>query len=279
MTTPGELYDRRVSLTLGTLDVSALDISFEVKKNLKPEPNTAKIQIWNLSASQRRQLETAKSIPVRLEAGYAETGLTQVYFGEVRSAWSYNDGPGDIVTEIGTGDGEQAARERIHIPLGPKSPPDQALAAIAKALGVGPGNLAKATTVLRSRTKAIFPVASALSGNAYRNMTDFCRSADLEWSIQDGNLQILDRDKATEQTALLVSAATGLVGSPSAGYDSKTGKHLVNLVTFLLPDMKPGRLIVLDSIAVKGGYRVLEVEYLGDTAGTQWYCKITAEKY
>lgn len=271
----GDLFGRVYKLTIDTYEVSELACSFVVKKTLKPEPNTIALRVYNLPPLVRGELQKQRKdgIPVRLEAGYEGTGLSLIYFGETRSAWSYLDGS-DVVTELAAGDGEKAMKQRVHVPLGPRTPPDVALDGIVRALGVKAGNVAAARQALRLRGKALFPAGGALVGSAARELSDFCRAAGLEWSVQDGALQILERGRTTPESAFLLSSATGLVGSPSAG-----NQGIVNAQTKLLPDLRPGRLVVFEATEVRGAYRVEEVEYEGDTHGESWNAKIACKKW
>ncbi len=186
------LFGKVVNLVVGDLELSNLAVKFKVKKTLKPTPNVLDLEIRGLSPNHRTQLEKAgQKIPVRLEAGYRDSGVTQLYFGEVRNAWSFLDGQ-NFVTALAAGDGEASVRAKVHVPVGPKQPADAALTAIVKAMGVGQGNINEAVRTLKQRGKVLFPTSSAISGNASRELTDFCRAADLEWSIQDGKIQILE---------------------------------------------------------------------------------------
>ena len=64
-------FKRRAhKLTIDNFELSGLSITFKVTKSLKPEPNTCNLKIFGLSETHRRQLETSKAVPVRLEAGY-----------------------------------------------------------------------------------------------------------------------------------------------------------------------------------------------------------------
>lgn len=278
----GELFGREYSLTIGTLDVSKLRCAFKVKKNLKPEPNTCEIKVWNLSGESRSKLESAAKLPVRLEAGYTDptstfkgSGTSQLYLGEVRTAHSFTEGP-DIITEVETGDSEkEIQKNRIHVSIGPMVPVEAALASIATALKVNPGNIGQAVALLKTKgVAAMFGRGTALSGNAARELTDFCRSAGLEWSIQDGKLQILDRNKPLAKTAILLSSSSGLIGSPTVD-----GKGVVKAKCLIIPDIFPGRLVVFNARHLKGGYRIEEVEFNGDTHGQDWYAELSLKKY
>ncbi len=255
-------------------EISNLDCTFQVKKNLKAEPNTCELKVFNLAEETRRTLETPKKLTLRLEAGYPDL-VAQLFLGEVRSAHSHREGE-NIITEISTGDSEkELASSRLALSIGPKVPAQVALMAIARSFkGVGIGNVGAASAKLAAKGSAFFGPGSALYGNSRQMLTDFCRSADLEWSIQDGMLQILDRAKALADKAVYLSAETGLVGSPTVDH-----KGIVSATAFIQPDLRPGRKVQFDTLSFKGGYRIEDCEYTGDTNGNDWYCKFQARKY
>jgi hypothetical protein len=261
--------------TFGGFDVSNLRCTFRVKKNLKPEPNTAEVEIYNLAESSRRVLESASKLNLRLEAGYEQTGTAQLFLGQVRHAVTTWEGP-DSITSITTGDSEKEIREsRLQLSVGPAVPVPVALTAIARALKVSPGNIGQATALLATKGVAnMFGPGTVISGNAARELTDFCRSAGLEWSVQDGQLQILNLNKPLAQKAVFLSSATGLVGSPSVD-----GKGIVTAQALIIPDLQPGRLVVFDSRQVKGGYRIEHVEWTGDSNGADWYANLACKKF
>lgn len=282
------LFRRVVNVTvaptgsLGTLgkienglgfDLSNLDCVFKAKKTLKSEPNTCEVKLYGLSPETRRVLETPKKLVLRLEAGYPDS-VAQIFLGEIRSAHSKREGA-EIVTEISTGDSAaEMQKARIHMSIGPKVPTSVVLEAIVQSLGAGMGNTRQAAGRLASAGSALFGPGSALSGSSAQILTDICRSADLEWSIQDGVVQILDRGRAMSEKAVFLSSETGLVGSPSVDH-----KGVVSAVALIQPDLRPGRKIEFKSISFNGGYRIEECEYTGDTAGTDWYVKLSCKKY
>lgn len=285
-----KLYGRKYLVTIRDMRVDNLRCTFRVTKNLKPEPNQLELKIYNLAPNQRRALENIPPRPadvtlarligdaasnnvVRLEAGY-EDGTSLLYLGEVRAAHSITEGP-NIVTEVTSGDGEADLQgTRIHVPLGPGTPIDQALSAIVKALGCGEGNLATMLPALKLSGKAeMFVKGSVLSGSAADELDGFCKSANLEWSIQNGKLLLLDRGKAQAGVALVMSADSGLIESPTV--DSK---GVVSFKTLMIPSLYPGRAVVFRSKHLSGGYRVEECVYQGDTEGKEWYIDCKAKK-
>ncbi len=280
------LIDRVLDLTVGTVDVSKLRVTFKVKKNLKPEPNTCEIKVYNLGQDNRDALEHAPGgkLVVRLEAGYKDTGTSQLFLGEARGAWTEWDGP-DCITNVTTGDSEKEMQEaRLHISIGAGVPADVALTAMVRALGVGTGNVAQAVAMLKAKgVTSMFGPGTAITGQVKRQLTDFCRSAGLEWSVQDGKIQILDLNKSLHEKAVELGPETGLIGSPSIDFNAsskkKRGGQIVKAKCLLIPEITPGRKVSFKSKTVTGGFRIEEVEYVGDTHGQEWYAQIVCRAY
>lgn len=286
------LFGRSVSLTIGApnnpltsvsvdfddsnstgLDVSGFDMEFVVERTLKPEPNTCEIRILNLSADSRKKLSGVPKLTVRLEAGYK--GATELlYLGECRAAWTERDGS-DFVTHIESGDGEKEIQAaRLNTCLGAKVPVAAALTAIAKSLNLKPGNLAQAIASLQKAGFANINGA-ALNGSTARRLTDFCRSAGLEWSIQNGALQILDQGAILSTIeAIEVSESTGMVNSPTV--DSQ---GIVSASILMTPGLIPGCLVRFDSLFQSGGYRVQRCKWHGSTFSQDWTIDFEAKKY
>lgn len=284
-----ELRDRVWSVTVGALvggvrkglKVDKHRVSFRAEKTLKPEPNKCEISIHNLSAEQRGQIEElrpkagdARGIPLLIEAGYKSTGLTQIWLGDLRTAYSEYSKP-DWVTKIETGDGEAAKGSTVHVAYGPGTSPDVALRAIVKALGIDEGNAAAAAVKLRQAGGAsLFPKRLVLSGSASRTLDLFCQSAGLEYSVQDGAVQILDRGKVLSSKAVKLGPRTGLIESPSVD-----PKGVLSFKMLIQPDIKCGSLLVVDSSTAKGNYRITKATWEGDTHAQPWYISGEATRY
>jgi hypothetical protein len=269
------------------LDVSGLDVDFSVEKSLKPsEPNTCAIKVYNLSRTSREKLSGGHSLTVRLEAGYVG-GISQLYFAGARSAWTTSDSRGTYVTHIESTDSiarptgvkatnkpQPGANGNIYRTSGPRVPLADAFRTIAAAFGIGEGNLKTALANMHGANLTAVN-GSALLGNGARRMTDLCRSAGLEWSIQDNNLQLINIGQVLSTTrAILVSEGTGMEGSPSV--DSQGA---LSVKTRLIPGLAPGVLVNIQSLFVNGGYRVEKCRYVGSTRGRDWSCHFDAVTY
>lgn len=262
-----DLQNRSIEVAVDNIALRGNRVTFHVERTAKPDPNVAEISIYNMTDDQRDHVSAVKAPLVRLAAGY-QKDLTQIFYGDLIHVVHEVDGA-DIKTTLTTGDGIEAYRKaRINISFGPKTKTETVIRALIKSLGVKRGNSDKFMTQLRTGIKAqIFLSGTAMSGSASAELTALTRSAGLEWSIQDGNLQILDRNKALDKFAIKLTPRTGLIGSPSISNKGVcTGKCLI------VPDMFPGRQVEIDSRFVKGRFRLEKVTYSGDTAGNDWYC-------
>ncbi len=306
-----QLFGRQLNLVLGVpnspkllasaafndqnshgLDVSGLDCDFVVEKSLKPtEPNTLQLKVYNFSEDTRQALSGDHDITVKLEAGY-KGGISQLYFAEARAAWTETSGEGaaTYVTHIESTDsvarptGVRKTKKiqpndhgggNIYRTLGPKVSLVDAFRALSKVLGVGVGNLEAAVAKYGTGIQSVN--GSALLGNGAQRMTDICRSAGLEWSIQDGQLQLLNVGGVLSTTqAIQISENTGMLDSPSV--DSQ---GVVSVKTRLIPGLAPGVLVVIDSLFVGegSGFRVQKCRYTGSTYGDAWDIEFSALPY
>lgn len=288
------LFGRRATVQVGQLLIqggqgSELDLSFEVKRGVKvtgaatkPQANTCDLEILNLSPSHRKELETStvpgkgtKVVPVVISAGYLGR-QTVIFSGELRAATTTTDGP-RAVTHLTTGDGDQAlTQQRLTIALGPGATATQGIKAILAGLGIGDGNLQQGIALLQGQPLAaqLFSKGVCLKGQASELMTDFCRSAGLDWSIQNGKLQITALGQPVAGQAVLLDSDHGLIGSPAV---DTTG--ILSCKTEMIPDVFPGTKLSMNALNVKGGFRVLNVTTKGSTYGNEWGHSIEAARY
>jgi hypothetical protein len=275
------LYDRRVTITVDDIQFTDLDCSFKIEKTLKPAPNNCDITIYNLTEDHRAQLEQVtpkgkqptRGIPCEIVAGYAG-GVSQIWLGDLRTAHStYEDV--DWVTRLSSGDGEKgAAHARLQISYGPKTQIDVALRAMARAMGVGEGNLGKVVQRLKVAGAAVFPTGVTISGPVYRQLQTFAQSADMQVSIQDGALQFIDIGQALSGEALLLTSGTGL---REASVDNE---GVLTAKIDMIPGVRMGGLVVVDSLTVKGQYQIQKGTCEGETDNADsWGWTIEGKRY
>lgn len=273
------LFDRVYRLLVGQkgqdrgLEITDLHISFDIQKTAKKNPNTGSIKVWNLRKDTRAQLEKPDTRVV-LYAGYAEdAGPLLIFKGDVTYAYSKVDGP-DIITEFELGDGSQEIRDTT--------------------ISVGYAANVKSTNVLNDVSKKMglpltlpsnAPERTWTNGLSYYGPTSglldkVTQGTGLEWSIQNGNLQVIQQGMVTTRHGVELALDSGLIFSPERIRKAKkatkkkasTKKEYDgwNVKSLLMPQLIPGDRIKLTSRFVEGIFRIQEIKHTGDSHEGDW---------
>ncbi|MGI4852288.1 MAG: hypothetical protein ACRYGR_10160, partial [Janthinobacterium lividum] len=259
-----------------------------ITKTATRSPNNSKITVYNLAPATRALFEKPDS-KCEFYAGYAQdAGPVLMHSGNIVFAYTRREGP-SFATEIQLSDGHVEARDgmvSIQIPVNGLS--TNALTQIASQMGL---SLYMDKGIL-SRTWAH---GFSFYGPGRIALTKICSATGLEWSIQNGFLQIINRGGVTQRKGFVLKSTTGMILSPerlregsreSATIVGSTNdqKLLANKVligqrlqfngwrvrSLLLPSPGPGDSIVLDSLDVQGQFRIQKVIHRGDSYGGNW---------
>jgi len=281
-----ELWGRVWQLQVGTLlidgaeptETHSLAVDFSVKKSLRREPNEASITIWNLGREHRAAIAAMGSgADVILKVGYRETGLEQIFSGDLRASPAQWEGPQVRVMLEGSDGGTAYRSARIQRSFAPGTTVGTVLTAAVEALGVGAGNLPQLRSSLRlTSTGETYPGGTALSGPARDEVNRIVRGCGGTWSIQNGSFQ-LRLTGPVRRTALRISAQTGMVGSPVQ--ETERGRTTTKAEVLMLPGMYPGRIVQLESREVNGNFEIFRVEYKGETRGNAWGAMLELRPY
>lgn len=271
------LFKREAVLLIGSTEFRGLRISFTVKKTSKQEPNTAEITVSNLSTESLAQIK--KGVKVRLLAGY-EGASALIFAGDIRTVETGKPSQ-DQETLIRAGDGDAAYRDSfVASNFAPGAQTTDVIGKIAGALGVDAGEALAALKTKGVPGMRQYPRGTSASGKASQEMSRVLGAAGLEWSIQDGKLQILAPAEVAPGTAVLLTPDTGLVGSPELNVTEegeKKGKRpLLKLKSLLHPEIRPGVSLQVKARGFHGLFRAENVEHTGDTHDQPWYTEIEA---
>jgi len=249
-----------------------LRVSGKACKTLKREPNKCDLTVYNLSPDHRNALTKTARPTVSVTVGY-EGQLTQIFRGQALHVRHEKRGPGDVITTITTSDeGAKMQTAQVQKSFGAGAKPGDVLKELTKALGVKVGNLDTAVRKLNAgKAVSIYTEGCTLDGHAPHYLDELCKSAGLEWSIQDGALQILDVGKALAAQAIVLEESA-LVGAPSI-----SSKGVVECTTFIQGDVLPGRQVHVKHSFVTAIARIEKCEYVFDTYADDWYVSIEAQ--
>ena len=259
--------------------VPPLRIKFDVSKDTSETPNQIKISIWNLSPQTREAIVEPDNVAA-LYAGYGqENGALLLAYGTVLEGASSFSGS-DIITELEVLDGFAQIRDTVvSLGCGPGVRARLIVEDIAKQMGL---QLVMAEDV----PDRVWQNGFSYYGAARVALHKVVQGTGLEYSIQNGELQVLARCGTTPRKGVVLAADSGLVGVPervrqsarekSASKDG-TAKPVGSerqqadgwrVTSLLLPSLNPGDLLKLESRLVVDWFRVESLRHTGDWAGS-----------
>lgn len=258
-----KLFERLVGLTVGDTHITGLDIAFEIEKDLSSEPNPCSVEIFNLSPENRSILSKYDRVWVMLRAGYKDSvGL--IFKGDMLSIRHLKEGP-TWKTVLASGDGAnaiQTARTKKSYAKG--TPVKTVVKDLAEQLKLPHDNAIKQIEDLQSKLEKGFMV----SGGIMHSMTSILQGK-ASVSIQDGKLQILKKGEALQKEALVLSSDSGLLSTPEIG-----SKGEMTLKTVILPELSPGRKVIIRSSVFNGLATIQSVRFSGTNFGENWECEV-----
>lgn len=285
--------------TTGVEIAPPIRITFDIAKTAAEEPNDAKITLYNLAADTRLALQEP-GLRCVLYAGYAEEGGPLLMAsGSIVYAYTRFEQP-DIATELTVKDGYVEVRDTaVSIGLGPGCQASAIIRDIARQMGLP---LVMADDVPDRRWEQGF----SFYGAARMALHKVTQGTGLEWSIQNQQLQVVQRLGTTRRQAVVLAVDTGLLGSPertreaasekarskgpakapapaqgaaqaatggkpASGQQQRDGWKVKSL---LLPTIGPGDLVKLESRSIKALQRVETVHHKGDSDGGDWQTEL-----
>lgn len=262
--------------------VDGLRFKFKIEKTSDSTPNKAQIQIYNLAPTTRAAFEN-KKITLILSAGYGRildrsvTTVANIFRGDGLKSYTHKDGS-DYITTIETGDGQVAFTEaRLDSGFAEGVKGTTIVDTLIGSMGLGKGDT---SGIPENMDYLNGFAASGLSRDVLDDVVD---KADAEWSIQDGQVQILPKGKANREEAVLLASAygpdrvnTGIVGSPTrSGFQNSVNKkeNGVEFVSLLQPELRPGRRVRIETREVLGTFVCRKITHEGDTRSGPWHSK------
>lgn len=300
---------RRCSLVVSnrnneSIDLSDLGISFKINQNELQTPNTAWIKVFNPSPEtiQRIRREFTR---VSFSAGYVEGNYGTIFDGTVTQVRDGRDSAIDTYLEIAAADGDVVYNWAvISVTLAAGSTSEDVINAAMTAINqftnaqqTGPlASTAPFTVTLgpvpSNLTQQRLPRGRVLHGMVRDVLRQVANVIGCNWSIQNRVLTFTPLTGYIEGDAVVLTSRTGLVRYPEQTQDGITATCLLNAnlsigrrvkidnksvqqARFDLSYLGEARNAMLPSIATDGMYRVLSVDWQGDTHGSEWYSLLT----
>lgn len=266
------------------IEISALRVRFDITRQLGKQPNKCDLLISNLSDDSRSFFEQ-RPLHVKLDAGY-DGEFRHLFSGDIRfgqskvqtkQKFAYGQSKHigtDWETKLQLGDGDRAFRHaRVSRTFKPGTTVRTALEEAAKSMGLALPDSISASPLLEEQ----FTQGITLQGPTRDELTNLLAPFGYRWSIQNGQLTILADEQVTPGEALVISQDTGMIGTPEFGAPKKKGgKPTLTVQSLLYPEVNPGGLIHVESLHIKGNFKVSRVNHIGDTHGPDWTTEIEA---
>lgn len=252
------------------IEITALRMQFEVKKNLGREPNTCTIKLHNLAPTTRSELEHG-ALKATLHAGYDNTPRL-LFTGDVRRVWSVRDGQ-NIITNLQVRDGMRAfAHARMDRSYRPPIEVHRVLADMAKSMGLElPPEIEQSAELRQALANGI-----TTRGPTRDVLTRLLAPYGYGWSVQNGRLLILRDGDLKPGEAFLINTDTGLLGSPERTTPDKPGEPVeIKFDVRLYPELTPGSRTKLESEFLSVTSKIYDLKSVGDSRSGDWKTSVT----
>jgi hypothetical protein len=233
-------------------------VAFQVDKSTSGQLNKMNIVIYNLAEQNRltvvKDSEENKRIPISLSVGY-DGRFETIFKGSIKTGANERQGA-DILTKIIALDGGTDGLESFT---------NRTVEGGARAVDACLADMPN-TGIGKINVRPILSRPKILVGNSLRLIEDTIGPGE-SWYIDNEQLFIVSDDEVTSNFIPVVSAATGLISTPSRESSEVTFETKIN------PTIKIGSRVDLRSATapqLNGVYKVNIISYAGDNFGEAW---------
>jgi hypothetical protein len=243
---------------------------------VRPEPNGATIEVYNLTAAHRAAIRT-RGLGIQLSAGYTNA-VGQIFEGSLRWSDSIRHGP-DWITKIETGEGDLSYRlARLSRSFGAGTPVNYVVQTLVNTLGPS----ASITTQTLASMPGQFSRGYVVHGPVSTELDAILSARGYEWHFDGARVVVLPKGATAGETAVLLTPKTGLVGSVEHGSPPPGQKfdatHALRVKALIQPTIRPAGLVQIQAdgigLTAPAFFRVETVEHVGDTHGNEWYTEM-----
>lgn len=273
--------DERISLDK-IKDTKRLSISFKFRKSTDNKPNQNSCTIFNLSETTRNKISETGNL-IEIYAGYEVLKLVSV--GNIFRVSHYKHGT-DWVTSIKFGDGQLDYDTRRFTKSYEKGGSLRSIFNdVAESFNLPIVNESKK---IDKKNDITLPSSLTLDGLSKDVLSEISEQHDIEWSIQDGAINLIDLDSVIEETAIVINHETGLLDHP------EITEQGINVRVLLNNDILPNKLIDVQPVSIQitseklkdarnssanGLFKCILVDISGDNFGGGIDMKIQAVRY
>lgn len=269
-----------------------LRISFNISKTVTREPNQARIKIYNLSPNTEREIMQEGS-QVVFKAGYLDnTGV--IFKGQIYQPLRSKERATDYVLNLNCLDGDAYLNlgfvsgtilsNQSRRKIASQVLRDSSITLDSSNVEELPEtNFVDGSTPNNERAKVVF-------GNPGKYLTSISKMGNSTFYIDNNEARFFNPlSTIGKNEAHLITTETGMVGSPHQIPYGVSVRCLLNPLIRLGDFIKiDNKSVILNEMGIgdnnyyahllnaDGIYRVIKIEYNGDSHSNNWYCDITA---
>jgi len=274
-------------------DLSEFRIRFEVNCADMESPNTAVIRVYNLAP------DTIKNIrdqfkQVQLSAGYQQGNFGLVFQGSIKQFKIGRENATDTFLDIYAADGDIGYNNAVvNTSIAKGQTPQQVIQQLGTVIGSAGSDFGSLTTTAQYVPSIRGQVQFGMARARLRNLASHL---DASWSIENGQVVMIDDTGYRDGERVQVNIGTGLIGMPEQtdggitctsllnsryriGCQIELNNKDVNQLIQNSPTSTPyNRWAGVQQIApidTDGLYRTFAVNHVGDSRGQEWYSHLT----
>jgi hypothetical protein len=256
---------------------SDLRVSFNVKKTLESKENEADIEIYNISKDSYKLLQKInETYVVQLSVGYSNA-RNSLFLGNIENSYYYKDGSNWILKIEGKDGQENIQDSIVNKSYREGFSIKNVLLDMIESSNIipkGAYNEAKKWIEENLTTDKKTENGLTISGRLIDEVNKILGEIGAFLSIQDEKAQIIYNNSNTNDDIVLLSPSSGLIGSPI----DKGSEEGIEFRCLLIPLLKPGSLVKIQSKTIDDYYRIDNIIYKGDTYGNDWECRCEATR-
>lgn len=259
----------------------AIRCSFSCEIGDSSSSNTGKITLWNLADETLRLLEQEDCL-IELRAGYGDD--LPVIMGGSLTCFETETNGADRQTTIEFVDSFTSARDTtVSLSYSGVVNGEKIVRDVAQEMGC--------EVKLSPKAKMIDFKNFAFVGTGKTLIGRLCDRSKLRWSVQNGIIQICALDEPLTMAAYVLSADSGMIGSPKPFFESastssksstsknassnttkRKAKKGIEVTYCLNGHIQIDDYVKVESREDKGNYRASKIRFTGDTEGDDWQC-------
>lgn len=250
-------YDERIGQTP--------NIGLTLRKTNKAEPNICSVQIDNLSDDIRGRISSGEFNLIKVDVSRYDEELRTIFVGSIdKHAHTRSAETATTTTSLECGDGSVQYSTSYSAKTLQKGMTDNEI--VQEIIRDMPEITKGAMQFPKDR---VLPRGKTLLGNSRDELNKIADRNGCDWSIQDGALVFIPKDKVLPDSyGYLLSETTGMTGSPQ-----KNGDNGLSVTSFLNTSIFINSLIRVESMIsdYNGDYKVVSLDYKLSTRGNDWH--------